>query len=292
MTSRRGLATAATLVALLGFAPACASASTRSTPASSPAASASVQPTTAATTQPTAQPDVTDVAGRTASAFAGSRVVGALFPSALVPFHICSASVIASANKSVIMTAAHCVRGGHDAGYAFAPGYHDGKAPYGFWTVTAAYGAPAWVKHTSNHDDFAFLVVAPRMINGVLTRLQSVTGAVRLGARPKKGVQVTVPAYPLGNGGPIRCTAKVFYQGVFPGFHCGGYVDGTSGAPWLVGSGSHRRMVGLVSGLHQGGCTPSTSYSSPLGSAAAAALKRAAHSKPGDTFPSPPGDGC
>jgi V8-like Glu-specific endopeptidase len=216
-----------------------------------------------------------------------------LFLSLAVPLHICSASVVASADKSVILTAAHCVRGGRGAGYAFAPGYHDGKAPFGFWRVTAAYGAPAWIKHTNDHDDFAFLTVAPRRIKGKLTDLQSVTGANRLGVAPKRGTAVTVTGYPLGVGGsPIHCRTKVFYDGAFPGFHCDGFADGTSGGPWVAGGGHRRTVVGLIAGLHQGGCVASTSYSSVLGAAAQAALRRAAHHKPGDDFPSPPGDGC
>jgi V8-like Glu-specific endopeptidase len=251
-------------------APACASGSTARTP-------------TAHTAHEVA---------RSATKFDGTTTVGALFPSAALGFHVCTASVVASASRSVIMTAAHCVTG-HDAGYVFAPGYHDGKTPYGKWRVVAAYGAPGWVKHTSSRDDFAFLVVAARTIHGRLTRLQTVTGANRLGTTPQRGQRVTVPAYPLGIGGrPIRCTARVFFQGVYPGFHCGGYVDGTSGSPWLRGHGTARRVVGVIGGLHQGGCQASTSYSPPLGPAAQRALKRAGRNHGTDRFPAPPGDGC
>lgn len=276
----RLLATAGVLLALAAL-PACASASTYPT-----------------TSGPTAAPHTTRSAKAAAPAaqkFGGTPTVGALFPSAALPLHVCSASVVLSANKSVILTAAHCVQGGHDAGYVFAPGYHDGKAPYGFWKVKAAYGAPGWVKHTKSRDDFAFLVVAPRMIHGKATRLQTVTGANLLAGKPTKGTTVSVPGYPLGvAGGPIHCRAKVFYRGVFPGFHCGGYVDGTSGSPWLERAkhGGHRRVAGLIGGLHQGGCQASTSYSPPFGAAAARALSRAGHNKPSDSFPTPPGDGC
>ncbi|MFZ4840972.1 trypsin-like serine peptidase [Mycetocola saprophilus] len=44
----------------------------------------------------------------------------------------CSANVVESANKSVIMTANHCAQG---QDYLFVPGYHDGEMPYGGWTV-------------------------------------------------------------------------------------------------------------------------------------------------------------
>lgn len=273
-------ATAGLLLVMVGL-PACASASAHPTRPGRTAAPAT--PATAAT------------AGRTAQKFGGTPTVGALFPSGALPLHVCSASVVLSANKSVILTAAHCVMGGHDAGYVFAPGYHDGKAPYGFWKVKAAYGAPGWVKHTKSRDDFAFLVLAPRMIHGKLRKLQTVTGANILAGKPRKGATVSVPGYPLGvSGSPIHCRAKVFYRGIYPGFHCGGYVDGTSGSPWLetAAHGRYRRVAGLIGGLHQGGCQSSTSYSPPFGAAVVAALYRAGHDKPGDDFPQPPGDGC
>lgn len=229
----------------------------------------------------------------TATTFGGTPTVGALFISGLFPLHICTASVVRSANRSVIVTAAHCVRGGTAKGYEFAPGFHDGTAPYGMWRVTAAYGAPGWVRHFHTWDDFAFLVVAPRRVDGKLRRLQDVTGANLLGSTPMPGRRVTVVGYPLGVGGsPIHCRVRTFMHGPFPGFHCNGFADGTSGGPWLAAAPSGRHMVGLIGGLHQGGCTAATSYSPPLGRAAHRALRRAGHDGRADSFPSPPGDGC
>jgi hypothetical protein len=91
---------------------------------------------------------------------------------------------------------------------------------------------------------------------------------------------------------PITCRAPVYFLKGYPAFNCGGYQGGVSGSPWLVGHGKVRTVVGIIGGLHQGGCTPGTSYSAALGGAAHAALKRAAHHRRADTFPAPPGDGC
>lgn len=229
----------------------------------------------------------------TATTFGGTPTVGALFVSGLFPLHICTASVVRSANRSVIVTAAHCIRGGTGEGYEFAPGFHDGKAPYGMWRVRSAYAAPGWIRHFNPHDDFAFLVVDPRTINGKVRRLQDVTGANRLGHTPAVGRKVSVVGYPLGIGGsPIHCTARVFRQGAFPGFHCNGFADGTSGGPWLATKHGVRHVVGLIGGLHQGGCNAATSYSPPIGTAAHRALHRAGHGGRADHFPAPPGDGC
>jgi hypothetical protein len=50
--------------------------------------------------------------------------------------------------------------------------------------------------------------------------------------------------------------------------------------------------VGLIGGLHQGGCSPVTSYSSPLGAPARRAYLRAAAGARGDIVPPAGPDGC
>jgi hypothetical protein len=235
----------------------------------------------------------TAVSPKQATVFGGTPTIGPLFLPIGLGFHICTAGVVRSHNQDVIVTAAHCIRGGTAVGYQFAPGYHDGQAPYGMWRVVAAYGAPAWVHDTNVHDDFAFLRVAPRHVNGKTLTLQSVVGGNRLGTSATAGQRITIASYPLGFGGsPIHCGTQAFVHGRFRGFHCNGFGDGTSGSSWLAGHGAIRTIVGILGGLHQGGCAPGTSYSSPLGRAAHRALHRAGHAKPGDVFPNPPNDGC
>lgn len=231
---------------------------------------------------------------RSSHHFAGTPTVGALFlPGAYPTLHTCTASVIRSTSRNVIMTAAHCISGnGH--GYVFAPGYHDGKTPYGIWNVVAAYGSPGWInKPHSTQRDWAFLRVANKMQHGKVVRLQDVVGGNRLGFSAKPHEAVRVPAYPLGsNDKPIRCLTRVYLHHGYPAFNCDGYVGGTSGSPWLAGHGRIRTVVGVIGGLHQGGCTPSTSYSSRLGAPARHAFTRAEHHRHPDKFPTPPGDGC
>ena len=187
------------------------------------------------------------------------------------------------------------MQNGTDAGYTFVPGYHDGQTPYGVWQTTAAYGSPKWIhqRKASTQRDWAFLRVASQTGHGKVVKLQDVVGGNRLGAAPKPKTNVRVPGYGVGAvDKPITCRAPVYFHQGYPAFNCGGYVGGVSGSPWLVGRGKVRTVVGIIGGLHQGGCTPDTSYSSRLGKAAHAALKRAAHHRHADTFPPPPGDGC
>src|SRR4051812_29743107 len=153
-------------------------------------------------------------AQRTAQKFNGVPTVGALFvPGAYPSLHTCTASVVRSASGDVIMTAAHCVTG-TGTGYRFAPGYHDGKTPYGVWSVTAAYGDPAWIARQDPHRDWAFLVVSDRQVSGQARSLQSVTGANRLAGTAATGSRVTVIGYGVGgNDQGLRCATRGYRPG-------------------------------------------------------------------------------
>jgi V8-like Glu-specific endopeptidase len=224
--------------------------------------------------------------------FAGVPTVGALFESASSQTHFCTASVVTSTRGDVLITAAHCLQGSAK-GWSFAPGFRHGVSPFGRWRVTGAYLDPQWIAHQNPLRDFAFLTVAPKRIMGVTTQIQSVTGSNALGTAPQKGETVTVPAYPHGKANdPITCTAKVYFKGVFPAFNCNPYVDGTSGSPWLAVTPGGEFVVGLVAGLHQGGCFTYTSYSPPLGQAARAVYRRAAAGAKPNIAPKAGSDGC
>lgn len=227
----------------------------------------------------------------TAHHFSGNLTVGALFPPG-VPVHTCTASVVGSPGRDLLITAAHCIAG-TAAGYVFAPGYDHGIEPFGSWTVTGAYGAPGWIARRAPRDDFAFLVVAPHQVNGHPEQIQQVTGANQLGTAPVSGSQVTVPAYSLGrNDDPIACTTRVYYDAGYPAFNCSPYAAGTSGAPWLQHRGHGWSVVGVIGGLHQGGCHPWTSYSAAFGPATLRTASRAARGSDDSTFPPVGTDGC
>jgi V8-like Glu-specific endopeptidase len=223
--------------------------------------------------------------------FSGTPTVGALFPPGGTG-HTCTASVVASTPGDLLITAAHCIAG-TGAGYRFAPAYHDGVEPFGSWTVVRAYGAPQWITRQDPADDFAILVVAPRPIHGHREEIQELTGAARLGSAPTPGERVTVPAYAFGvDDDPITCTAPVYRDGAFVAFNCTPYPGGTSGAPWLLRGARGSTVVGVIGGLHQGGCSLATSYSALFASNIRATLARAASGGTPSTFPPAGGDGC
>jgi len=216
--------------------------------------------------------------------------VGALFfPSVfgLLPAlggpHFCSASVVHSTTRDLVLTAAHCVYG---TGFTieFAPGFHDGKSPFGVWAVRRVYVPAAWKASQDPKSDVAILQMATH--GG--RHIEDVVGAHPLGV-PSVGAQVTVDGYPAGSGGEaITCTNTLYDTDGYSSFNCHGYVDGVSGGPWYVGA----RVVGVTGGLHQGGCTEATSYSAPFGAGTAALLQRAEAGGSSDFAPAAGSDGC
>lgn len=228
----------------------------------------------------------------TATASNGVPQVGALYADARAGQHGCTASVVDSPAANTLITAAHCVVGS-GAGMVFVPGQRGGHAPFGRWTVTAAYVEPNWVSRQDRLADVAFLTVAPRTTRGVRSEIEQVTGAYDLGTAAVIGQRVTVTGYPAGGrNDPITCAAKVYVTRGFPSFDCRGFVSGTSGSPWLRVTGQGAQIVGVIGGLNQGGCHDYTSYSSRLAPDADAAYDRASDDAPADVAPPPGDDGC
>ena len=217
---------------------------------------------------------------------------GAYYFPASGGIHLCSGVVLHSSTRDLVATAAHCLIGKSN-GALFVPGLN-GTAPYGRWRVRRAWVDPAWATKRSNTRDFAIVRVAPQLRDGREMRIEDVVRGARLGHAPDAGTTISPRGYPFGVGGsPVTCTAKVtITRDVWPTFACPGFADGTSGGPWFTGSGASLTVVGLVSGLHQGGCVPEVSYSVALGSWSDELLARAERSTSADRLPIPPGDGC
>lgn len=205
-----------------------------------------------------------------AKPFGGTPAVGVLFKAGSgVDSHFCSASVVHSAAGNLVITAAHCVYSdGPKQNIAFAPGYHDGKTPYGTWNVTRVLVSDSWQKSNDQDQDVAFLQVAASSSGA---SLESVTGADQIAFDRGFGMPVTVPAYAQGSDTPITCVAPALkHSSTQTEWDCRGYPDGTSGAPFLVdvdAGGLKGTVVGVIGGYQQGGLTPDVSYSCYFGSA-------------------------
>lgn len=215
---------------------------------------------------------------RTARPFNGVAAVGALFVrngKGQLGQHFCTASVVNSPGGDLALTAAHCVTQ-NPGTIVFAPGYANGRAPYGLWRVTRAYMNRAWQKSEDPDDDIAFLRLA-RAADGV--PIEDVTGAESLATGWPARSYVRVVGYPDGAARPVWCAnwTREFSPTQLR-FDCGGYTTGTSGGPFLAdvsaitGEGT---VIGVLGGYHQGGNTPSVSYSIAFGPAVARLFAKA-----------------
>ncbi|OPG01507.1 serine protease [Streptomyces sp. GKU 895] len=198
-----------------------------------------------------------------AQASAETARVGALFDDGE---HFCTASVVHSPGRDLIVTAAHCLDGTEDA-LEFVPGYRDGRAPYGKWRVTRRFLPDGW----DEDSDVAFAEVAERHGQGV----EDVVGANRFTTGTATGATaVTVTGYPNSRDVPLRCTNKpTAHSRTQQRIDCPDLSGGTSGSPWVNGDG---QVVGVLGGHEQGGETDDISYSVVLGEQAAALYRRAA----------------
>jgi V8-like Glu-specific endopeptidase len=184
----------------------------------------------------------------------GTRTVGRLFSKKPDGTDwVCSATLVDSANRSVVWTAGHCVHTGRGGAphtnFAFVPGYRPqaagGPAPFGVWPATHWGTSTSWtVEGDANHfrRDFGGVVLAKdglgRTLTDVLAAAQHIAFARKA---PTKVATFGYPALAPFNGesiyqcGPNRLgrTARVGGAGPNPlGISCS-QTAGASGGPWL-----------------------------------------------------------
>lgn len=191
--------------------------------------------------------------------------IGALFYNDNSGDHFCTASVVSSPKKNMLITAAHCVHGGPDGDYkrhmVFVPQYREGEAPRGSWTVKSVIVDNRWAHRADPDLDVGFLTVAP--LNG--RNIEDVLGANKLGVNEGFSNVVRVIGYPSNGDDPISCVNVTTKQSDYQmRFACNGYVGGTSGSPWLthydrVTHTGH--IVGVIGGYQEGGGHQEVSYS-------------------------------
>ncbi len=215
---------------------------------------------------------------RNGQPFPGEPAVGALFTTSAGQLgkHFCTATVVDSPAGDLVLTAAHCVTGTSGT-IGFVPGYDNGSAPYGVWTVAKVYVDRAWSTSASQDDDFAFLRVSDSSSS---IPVEDETGAEKLvTGTPAARQLVQVVGYPNTANQPISCQSSLREpMDDQLEFDCGAYTDGTSGGPFLTqvdASTGQGQVIGVIGGYEQGGNTPQVSYSAVLGANAAALYKTA-----------------
>lgn len=227
-----------------------------SAPATGPAASPSPQ---------MGERSVTAQSTPKSTAFGGIPTVGAVFFNNGQGNHYCTASVIHSYSKSLLLTAAHCIHGGKGGGYAhnvaFVPKFDSGKRPYGIWSAKVLTVEKGWASSSDPDLDFGYIAVYPK--NG--KRIEQVVGYNKLATDEGAGNWVNVAGYPSRTNRPIYCktkTVKAFKYQIR--MDCSGFYGGTSGSPWMLwySSKTHTGYVnGVIGGYQEGGSTSWRSYS-------------------------------
>lgn len=201
-----------------------------------------------------AEPPLGVTSAAAADATAGR--VGALFAGGLDGGHFCTASVVRSAGRDVIVTAAHCLDS-PDTTY-FAPGYRDGAAPYGLWKLTGTYLPPGWTDGEDPDDDIAFATVAP--LDG--RQIEDVVGGFPVAARQPSDATVSIVGYPSREESPLHCAnGTTLLTETQRRIECPDLSGGTSGSPWLVDGA----LAGVLGGYEGGGTVPEVSYSAVMG---------------------------
>lgn len=198
-----------------------------------------------------------------------ASMVGALFtigPNGLED-HFCTASVVHSPRRNLVITAAHCLHSGADGGYlsnvVFVPGYHDGVTPYGIWTADRMTVDPRWIGSSDEDLDVGFLTVSQA---GNPRPIEDVTGSNDFTTDRGFNLPVTVIGYPSDTDEPVTCSNTSTQQSRYQlRLDCAGFVPGTSGGPFLIGINPRTRrgsVAGVIGGYQQGGYDSDVSYTS------------------------------
>lgn len=149
----------------------------------------------------------------------------------------CTATAVKSANKSAVMTAAHCVRRGSSPYNTnllavFVPAYSKGKAPYGAFAVRSAATPRTW--ETDSANDMAALVVDAGKNGKKLT--DAVGGQAIAFNRPVGG---TISSFGYSATRPqrgeqlLRCVGTAKKERAEQSIPCD-MTGGASGGPWLA----------------------------------------------------------
>ncbi|MFD5757596.1 trypsin-like serine peptidase [Streptomyces sp. NPDC127044] len=170
--------------------------------------------------------------------------------------HFCTASVVQSPGRNMLITAAHCAFDA-DAGkpvddLVFAPDYRNGNEPTGLWKVNKVVVDDRWATSQDEDLDVAFLTVGPK--DG--KNIQDVLGGNSLGTDRGFNNEVKITGYPTSRDTPISCQNRTTkFSDTQLRIQCTDFEGGTSGSPWLTDYDlkSHTGTVIGVLGGHEGG---------------------------------------
>lgn len=194
----------------------------------------------------------------------------------------CTATAVKSANRSAVMTAAHCVRRGSSPVNTniltvFVPGYSKGKVPYGAFAVRTAVTPRSWENDST--DDLSTLVVDTDKTGRKLTDV--VGGQDVAFNRPVGG---TISSFGYSATRPqlgeelLHCVGTAKKKEGLQAIPCD-MSGGSSGGPWLADFNATTGKGVLVSvNSSLDSLTPTEMQGEVLGAMARKVYDRAQHS--------------
>ncbi|GAA1279304.1 hypothetical protein GCM10009677_37160 [Sphaerisporangium rubeum] len=209
-----------------------------------PAPSPSESPTATPTPSPSPSPSAPLLASRSSGGApwtGGGAIVrteGRVFFTYQGRTASCSGTAVSSANKSVVVTAGHCVKlgGAFHTNWVFVPGYNAGSRPHGTWVATSLLTTPQWNSSEDMNYDMAAAVVAP--LDG--KRLVDVVGGQGVAFNQGRRKQMYAFGYPAASpydGSRLTyCSGRAFDDFLLSSDHgltCD-MTGGSSGGGWFV----------------------------------------------------------
>ncbi|MFI9720765.1 trypsin-like serine peptidase [Streptomyces sp. NPDC052396] len=201
-------------------------------------------------------------AGDKADHFGGMKSVGTLFGlDEKKKEHYCSASVVKSPGRNLILTAGHCKLSGK---VGFVPNYNGvdvHSLPYGIWPVKDWFIYRQY-KHNDQTvvSDLDFSFASLKSVKG--KNVQDVVGGNTLARTNSFKNNVTIVGYPDAgrhnpNDMPVKCNTKTWplsgYNQML--IDCAGMWGGVSGGPWFseIHDDGTGVIIGNVGGFNGGG---------------------------------------
>ncbi|WP_371675191.1 hypothetical protein [Streptomyces sp. NBC_01276] len=245
----------------------------------------SPSPAPAAPTRAPAGPVLAPATAGVGQDFDGVPAVGRMYVMKGAGAYFCTASVVSSPGRNLVLSAGHCLLGSDTRQVAFVPRYTRAKPrPYGMFPVLrdSAGRSKVWIDQRYRTQgaekaatlDVAFAAVGPnasgRAVENAVGGNRLLTGATFTHAK------VTLIGHPASAARPRVCVNRTTKftstdpgsPGSFLRIDCTGYPGGTSGGPFITRFDDRTRtgdVVGVIGGWKTGGPTADTSYSSYFG---------------------------
>ncbi|MEU2827729.1 hypothetical protein ABZ667_03515 [Streptomyces lavendulae] len=254
-------------------------------PAGTPGPATDPLPSPTAPTRAPAGPVVAPATAGIGQDFDGVPAVGRMYVMKGAGAYFCTASVVSSPGRNLVLSAGHCLLGSDTRQVAFVPHYTRAKPrPYGLFPVLrdSAGRSKVWIDQRYKTQgaekaatlDVAFAAVGP---NAAGSKLENAVGGNRLlTGSTFTHAKVTLIGHPASAARPRVCVNRTTKftstdpksPGSFLRIDCTGFPGGTSGGPFITRFDDRTRtgdVVGVIGGWKTGGPTADTSYSPYFG---------------------------